>query len=162
LASPLPGRIKSRSVPAFDSAQGLGAPVHYALCIMHFRSGVRRSSSGRSVNRSVGRHVRLRSGVRGQGSGAPAPFRQSPLPGRRRNSIGPRRSGVRGFRQGRSVRSDAAPHRAGAAPGKMQHRAALPLPELRGLRPHPVQTKTTAPRIPMWSPTMVLTERHSG
>jgi hypothetical protein len=32
---------------------------------------------------------------------------------------------------------------------------ALPLPQSR-------LNKTTAPRIPMWSPTMVLTERHSG
>ena len=57
---------------------------------------------------------------------------------------------------------DPTQHRTGAALAKKQHRAVLSLPELRGLRPHPVATKTTAPRIPMWSPTMVLTERHSG
>ena len=160
MASPLPGRIKSRSVPAFDSAQGLGAPVHYAFCISaRVFGGLLRE--GRPIGRSVGTFDSTQGlGVRGQG--LRLHFGKVRSPEERQNSIGPRRSGVRGFGQGRSVRSDATPRRAGAAPGKIQHRAALPLPELRGLRPHPVQTKTTAPRIPMWSPTMVLTERHSG
>ena len=51
LASPLPGRIKSRSVPVSGSAQGLGAPVHYASCISALVFGGFRR--GRSVDRSA-------------------------------------------------------------------------------------------------------------
>ena len=38
----------------------------------------------------------------------------------------------------------------------------VPLPTIAGLGGTEKKQKTTAPRIPAWSPTVVLTGRHSG